>query len=203
MLAYAYRAAARRGIGNAAWVRERAEALPANLGSFRVVTFAQSFHWMDRPRVAAAVATMLDPGGAVVHIDSRTGEVPAEARRAPFPSPPGEALDQLRRQYLGSDRRAGQGIRNTSPSGEDEVFQQAGFMPAETVTVPDRRVVKRTIDDLVANVFSSSSTAPHLLGDRQEDFEADLRKILAQASPHGRFSVRLPDNILRIWRLPT
>ena len=38
--------------------------------------------------------------------------------------------------------------------------------------------------------------------DRQEDFEHDMRKILAQASPSGRFSVRLPDNILRIWRLP-
>jgi hypothetical protein len=128
----------------------------------------------------------LDPGGAVVHVDSRTGE----------------ALDQLRRQYLGSDRRAGQDIRNISPSGEDAVFQQAGFLPAETVTVPDRRAVERTIDDVVVNVFSSSSTAPHLFGDRQEDFEHDMRKILAQASPSGRFSIRLPDNILRIWRLP-
>jgi hypothetical protein len=54
-----------------------------------------------------------------------------------------------------------------------------------------------------ASVFSTSSTAPHLFADRQEDFEADLRKILAQASPAGRFSIRLSDNILRIWRLPT
>jgi hypothetical protein len=82
------------------------------------------------------------------------------------------------------------------------VFQQAGFLPAETVTVPDRRVVERTIDDVVASVFSTSSTAPHLFGDRREDYEKGLREILAQASPPGRFSVRLPDNILRIWRLP-
>ena len=33
MLACASHAAARRGIGNATWVRERAEALPAGLGS--------------------------------------------------------------------------------------------------------------------------------------------------------------------------
>ncbi len=70
------------------------------------------------------------------------------------------------------------------------------------MTVPDRKAVERTIDDVVANVSSSSSTAPHLFGDRQEDFEHDIRKILAQASPSGRFSIRLPDNILRIWRLP-
>jgi hypothetical protein len=112
----------------------RAEDLPAGLGRFRAVTFAASFHWMDRPRVAAAVATMLDPGGAVVQVDApsyRTGELAAEARRGtlPFPPPPDDALDELRRQYLGSDRRAGSGIRNTSPSGEDGVFQAAGFLP--------------------------------------------------------------------------
>jgi hypothetical protein len=54
----------------------------------------------------------------------------------------------------------------------------------------------------VARVFSTSSTAPHLFGDRQEDYERDMREILTQASPSGRFSLRLPDNILRIWRLP-
>ena len=207
MLACASRAAAGCGIGNATWVRQRAEALPADLGSFRAVTFAASFHWMDRPRVASAVATMLDPGGAVVQVDApsyRTGELAAETRRGslPFPPPPDDAIDQLRLRYLGSDRRAGHGIRNTSPDGEDGVFRQAGFLPAETVTVPDQRAVERTIDDVVASVFSTSSTAPHLFGDRQEDYERDLREILTQASPPGRFSIRLPDNILRIWRLP-
>jgi hypothetical protein len=196
-----------RGVGNASWVCQRAEALPAGLGSFRAVTFAASFHWMDRPRVASTVATMLDPGGAVVQVDApgyRAGELSAEARRGtlPFPPPPDDALDQLRHQYLGSDKRAGRGIRNTSPGGEDGVFQQAGFLPAQTVTVPDQRTVERTADDVVASVFSSSSTAPHLFGDRRKDYEADMREILALASPSGRFSVRLPDNILRIWRLP-
>jgi SAM-dependent methyltransferase len=207
MLACAARTAARRGVGNVTWVRERAEALPGGLGSFRAVTFAASFHWMDRPRVASAVATMLDPGGAVVQVDApgyRADELAAEPARGllPFPPPPDDALDQLRRHYLGNDRRAGQGIRNTSPSGEDQVFRKAGFLPAQTVTVPDQRAIEQTIDDLVARVFSSSSTAPHLFGDRRQDFETDMRKILVQASPAGRFSLRLPDNILRIWRLP-
>jgi hypothetical protein len=54
----------------------------------------------------------------------------------------------------------------------------------------------------VARVFSHSSTAPHLFGDRRADFETDMREILARASPAERFAVRLPDNILRVWRLP-
>jgi hypothetical protein len=51
-------------------------------------------------------------------------------------------------------------------------------------------------------VFSLSATAPHLFGDRQDAYEADVREILVLASPSGRFSVRLPDNILRIWKRP-
>ena len=207
MLAQAAQAAAWRGVGNAAWVRSRAEDLPAGLGTFRAVTFAASFHWMDRPRVASAVATMLDPGGAAVQVDApgyRADELAAESRSGtlPFPPPPDDALDRLRRRYLGADRRAGRGIRNTSPDGEDEVFRRAGFLPAQTVTVPDRRAVEQSADELVARVFSSSSTAPHLFGDRRADYEADVREILARTSPAGRFSVRLPDNILRVWRLP-
>ena len=62
---------------------------------------------------------------------------------------------------------------------------------------------QRTIDDIVASVFSTSSTAPHLFGDRRQDFERDVRGILSRASPTGRFSLRLPDNILRVWRLPS
>lgn len=207
MLACASEAAVAQGVGNVTWVRQQAEALPAGLGKFRVVTFAASFHWMDRPRVASAVARMLDGGGAVVQVDApgyRADELAAEARRGllPFPPPPDDALDQLRRRYLGKDRRAGRGIRNTSPSGEDQVFQEAGFRPAQMVTVPDQRVIERTTEDVVARVFSSSSTTPHLLGTRRADFERDMREILAQASPSGRFCLRLPDNILRIWRLP-
>jgi SAM-dependent methyltransferase len=203
MLACASAAAAERGVGNATWVRQRAEALPAGLGRFRVVTFAASFHWMDRPRVASAVAAMLDPGGAVVQVDAPAYRVGESGQGSlPYPPPPDDALDQLRRQYLGRDRRAGRGIRNTSPDGEDGVFQGAGFRPAQTVTVPDGRAVELTVDDVVARVFSMSSTAPHLFGDRREDYERDVRGILTRASRSGRFSVRLPDNILRIWRRP-
>jgi SAM-dependent methyltransferase len=207
MLDHARLAAERLGVGNASWVCQRAETLPGGLGSFRAVTFAQSFHWMDRPLVASAVATMLDLGGAVVQVDAprySTDELAAETRRGslPFPPPPDEALEQLRREYLGADRRAGQGVRNASPDGEDQVFQQAGFLPAETVTVADERAVERTADDIVALVFSTSSTAPHLFGSRRDDYETDLRQILANASESGRFSVRLADNFLRIWRLP-
>jgi SAM-dependent methyltransferase len=205
MLAEARRRAASEGLKNAAWVHMRAEELPGSLGTFRVATLAASFHWMDRPTVARTVREMLDTGSSVVQIDApayRCADL-SEAAGAdlPHPPPPDQAIGELRRRYLGPDTRAGRGIRNTSPDGEDAVFVAAGFAPAQEVTVPDGRILERTIDDLVAERFSSSPTAPHLFGDRVGAFEADLRRLLAERSASGLFSVRLPDNILRIWRV--
>lgn len=206
MLAEAARRASEREVTNASWVCLRAEELPAQLGTFRVVTFAASFHWMDRPKVATAVRSMLEAEGAAVQIDApayRPDDLTSGAARhgeLPHPPPPQEAIVQLRRRYLGSDQRAGQGIRNTSPGNEDAVFRSVGYRPAQRVVVPDGRLMARTIDDLVAGVFSSSSTAPHLFGSRIQAFEADLRAELAAASPSGMFSVRLPDNVLSVWR---
>ena len=80
------------------------------------------------------------------------------------------------------------------------MFIDAGFAPARRVVVPDGRVINRTIDDLVATTFSSSPTAPHLFDDRAVEFESDLRRLLADASPSGSFSVRLPDNVIRVWK---
>ena len=86
MLAEGARRAADAGIENIVWVRARAEDLPAGLGRFRVATFAQSFHWMDRDRVAAIVFEMLEPGGALVHISDVKGHegMGSLRRRAPL-----------------------------------------------------------------------------------------------------------------------
>jgi ubiquinone/menaquinone biosynthesis C-methylase UbiE len=198
MLAEAQRLATERRIANARWVHGRAEELPAGLGHFRAVTFAASFHWMDRPMVAAAVRTMLEPDGVVVHVDNRHqngfGTVPGRS------GPPGDGIQALRRAYLGDDRRAGAGVRNSSPDDEDDVFRAAGFEGPEVVVVPDGRVIERTVTDVIAEVFSMSSTAPHLFGSRVTEFETELRVLLEQAATNGTFTVVLPDNELKIWR---
>lgn len=201
MVAEAERTAAEENITTATWVRMRAEELPADLGTFRVVSFGQSFHWMDRPRVAAIVRDMLEPGGVVVQVDLWHQTPPGqEPRRGPYPAVPEAAIDELRRRWLGPNRRAGQGFRDTSPDREDEVFQDAGFAPEEIVVVPDDRFLVHSIDDVVAWVLSTSSTAPHLFGEQLEEFTNDLRDLLHEASPEGRFSVALSDNRLRIRR---
>jgi SAM-dependent methyltransferase len=202
MLAEAARQAARRGVGTVRWVQARAEDLPAGLGEFRVVTFAQSFHWMDQVRVAAAVHAMLEPGGALVHI-SDLKDAPPPAAPLPRPYPPYPAIADLVRRYLGPARRAGRGViaGGETPGGEKEVFEAAGFAGPQRLIVPAGQAIDRSADDLVAWTFSLSASAPHLFGDRRPEFERDLRALLHDAAPDGRFAEHAPPTDIHIWRL--
>ena len=199
MVEQARRLAAERGIGNARFLHRRAEELPGGLGRFRVVTFAASFHWMDRPLVAGLVHSMVTCDGAVVHVDERR-DLPEADQPAPHPAPPEAGIDDLLRSYLGPQRRAGRSIRTSSPSGEPAVFQAAGFDGPDDVPIPDGRILERTADQIVADTFSRSYAAPHLFGDRVAAFERDLRSLLLVASPDGLFSVRRPDGLLHVYR---
>ncbi len=188
MLAEARRLA--RG-ANCRWVHRRAEELPAGLGRFRLVTFAQSFHWFDRPRVAAAVRGMLEPGGVCAHVHATTHEGAG--------SVPHEEIAELVREYLGPVRRAGQGtLPSGTPGGEAEIYRGAGFRGPRRFTAPGR-VVTRTVDEVVAGVFSLSSSAPHLFGERLAEFEAGLRELLERASPAGVFTERLREIAVDLW----
>ncbi|HET6504823.1 MAG TPA: class I SAM-dependent methyltransferase [Amycolatopsis sp.] len=201
MLVEARRAAARLAVTNVEWRRSRAEDLPAGLGEFRVVAFAQSFHWMDRPLVASRVRGMLDPGGAWVHVGAVTHRgVPGEDM-LPYPRPPWDRIDGLVAAHLGPLRRAGQGVLpNGTSGGEEEIMREAGFRGPVRLEVGGGEVVERGVDEIVSAVFSLSGSAPHLFGDRVPDFEARLRRLLGQESPAGRFSERLREITAVIWR---
>jgi ubiquinone/menaquinone biosynthesis C-methylase UbiE len=64
MIARASAGAERAGRRHVRFRHMRAETLPGGLGTFRLITFAQSFHWVDQPRVARAARSMLEPDGA-------------------------------------------------------------------------------------------------------------------------------------------
>lgn len=200
MLAEAARLAAQQHIGNVSWRHLRAEELPADLGPFDVITFAQSFHWMDRPRVAAAARSMLAPAGALVHVHAITHEGVDTDDPLPYPKPPQQETIALVQRYLGPDRRAGQGfLVGGTPGGEDVIYRAAGFTGPQRLEVPGR-VVTRTAEEVAASVYSLSSSAPHLFGDRLEDFDAELQSLLADASEAGLFSEHMQAVALDVWR---
>jgi SAM-dependent methyltransferase len=201
MLVEAARRADAANATNIQWRQLRAENLPAGLGTFRMVTFAQSFHWMDQLLVAQRVRGMIDPGGAWVHVGATTHQgVPGEDP-LPHPRPPWDLIGELVTRYLGSVRRAGQGVLpNGTVGGEEEIMRQAGFAGPTRMEVGGDQIVDRNVDDIAAAVFSLSGSAPHLFAARLPAFEADLRDLLLRTSDNGHFSERTREIAIVIWR---
>jgi ubiquinone/menaquinone biosynthesis C-methylase UbiE len=199
MLAEAARLAEQRGVQNVNWRHLRAEELPAGLPSVRVATFAQSLHWMDRRRVTAAVRAMLEPGGKAVHVHATTHQGVMSGARLAHPLPPREQITRLVRRYLGPQPRAGQGTLMSGTSEREQViYEAAGFTGSERLEVPGR-IVDRTVEEVSASVYSLSSAAPHLFGDRLEQFDAELRHLLVEAADGGCFSEQLRSIEVDIW----
>ncbi|QIQ00930.1 class I SAM-dependent methyltransferase [Streptomyces liangshanensis] len=203
MIAEAERQA--RGTGVSAktrWVRARAEELPLDLGTFTGAAFGQSFHWMERDLVASVVKDMLVPGGALLHL----ADLKTETRTAdglPHPAVPYAEITALTERYLGPVRRAGRGmLRHGTPGDEAAVLTRAGYAGPRRYVVPGGQELVRTREDVAAWVFSLSFSAPHLFGGQRDAFEADLARLLREASPSGRFSERGPSTEVFVWDGP-
>jgi len=202
MLAEAERRAKEQGVTHARWVSARAEELPAGLGRFRVATFGRSFHWMDPERVAPAVFDLLEPGGALVLLFETGERAPEPAALRPHPPPPRAAIEELLQQYLGSERWTAHARRLGRQDERARVLDRAGFVGPEQVHAIGRETFVRSADDVIAFFYSYSHAAPHLFGARLAEFEADVRRVLADASPSGLFCEESRDTDALIWRKP-
>jgi SAM-dependent methyltransferase len=187
MLGEGARRAAEAGVENVRWVQALAEEIPElDLGTFRLVTFGQSFQWTDRERVADAVYDIIEPGGAlalVVH--TRDGRPQPAGPR--YPEIPHDEIRSLVARYLGPRQRAGQGFRSPPPDRYEDALRRTRFATARIVFAPGRPDIVRDVDTVVAGYFSMSTSAPHLFGNQREAFESDLRALLAAHSPSGLF----------------
>lgn len=189
MIDEAVRRAAAQDVGNVTWRCLRAEELPADLLSVDVITFAQSFHWMDRPQVAAAARRLLRPGGALVHVSATTHRGVTTGGQ----DPPWDAITDLIATYVGP-RRA---VPGDLPGNEDEIYRTAGFEDPRTIELPGR-VVHRSTEDIVAAVYSLSGSTPHRFGERLPEFDRDLRALLRDAG--NEFTERMRSIVLHLWR---
>jgi SAM-dependent methyltransferase len=187
MLAEGARAAEAQGVTNIRWVCARAEELPGVApGPYRLVSFGQSFHWTDEAQVAETVYDLLEPGGAlalVVHTVDGPPQPPS-----PGPPPiPHEEIKALVGRYLGSTQRAGQGLIPPRTRRFEDVLVRTRFGAPESLSIPGIPDLVRDSESVLAGYFSFSWSAPHLFGDRVDDFARDVRDLLASRSPDGTF----------------
>ena len=187
MLAEGRRAAEEKPVMNVRWVQGLAEDLPAAApGPYRLVAFGQSFHWTDMQRVAETVYDMLEPGGALALIVHTVTGRP----RPPDPGVPPIPHDEIKalvEKYLGSTRRAGQGTAPQRTHRFEDVLARTRFgVPQQFFAsgIPD---LLRDSESVLSGYLSMSSSAPHLFGDRLDDFAGEVRALLANRSAEGVF----------------
>jgi SAM-dependent methyltransferase len=187
MLAEGWRAAGQEGVVNIRWVQGLAEDLPAVApGPYRLVTFGQSFHWTDEQPVAETVYDMLEPGGALALIVHTAAGRP----RPPDPGVPPIPHDEIKalvEKYLGSARRAGQGTAPQRTHRFEDVLARTRFGVPQQLFVPGIPDLLRDSDSVLSGYLSLSSSAPHLFGDRLDDFAGEVRALLANHSDEGIF----------------
>jgi SAM-dependent methyltransferase len=187
MLAEADRHARENGVTNVNWVQGLAEQIPdLGLGRFRLVTFGQSFHRTDRERVAEAVYDLLEEGGSIAMV-AHTVEGRPEPPGPGYPRIPHDEILSLIDSYLGPRRRSGQGYTPPSTDRWEAALSRTRFGQSREVFAPGRPDIVQDVDGVLANYLSMSYAAPHLFGDRLEDFERDSRQLLTERSDSGLF----------------
>jgi ubiquinone/menaquinone biosynthesis C-methylase UbiE len=177
------------GVANVHWVQGVAEDIATlNLGSWRVVTFGQSFHRVRRLVVAEAVYDLLVPGGSLVLISHHPDDGRPRPADPGYPQVPHAAVTNLILSYLGDGTRHYLASWNEGqPACFEDTLSQTRFGGSRTIYAPGRRDLISDIDTVVANVFSLSYAAPRWFGDRRAEFEADLRHLLHECSPDDLF----------------
>lgn len=169
------------------WVQARAEEIPdLALAPVRVATFGQSFHWTDRQRVAEAVYALLVPGGAIVLISHEVAGRPVPDGPGAPPIPHDEIKAVVRR-HDGPHQRAGQGVWMPEPDRHEDVLARTPFTRPRHLWAPGRADLVRSTDEVISGLFSMSFAAPHLFGDRLDEFVDELQELLTSVSPSGMF----------------
>ncbi len=187
MLAEGHRVAAERGITNIRWVQALAEDLPgAAPGPYRLVAFGQSFHWTDEARVAETVYDLLEPGGVLALIVHTVEGRPIPHSPGPPPIPHAE-IKALVEKYLGSTKRAGQGTAPVRTHRFEDVLVRTRFGTPRVIFAPGIPDLVRDSESVLSGYFSLATSAPHLFGDRVDDFAREVRALLASRSPDGVF----------------
>jgi len=189
MLQVGQRRCQQAGVANVRWVQGVAEDIATlNFGSWRVVTFGQSFHRVRRLEVAEVVYDQLAPGGSLVLISHNVDDGCPRPANPGYPEIPHAAVSRLVLDYLGDSTRHYLATWNEDqPARFEDTLSQTRFGVSRTIYAPGRPDLVRDIDSVVANYFSLSYAAPRWFGHRRADFEADLRHLLLEYSPNGLF----------------
>jgi hypothetical protein len=167
------REASRRGVMNIAWRVERAEDLQLRARSVELITVGEAIHRLDQARIIERALEWLQPGGSLATLGSEPGWRGDEKWKRVL-------VDVVNRWTA-----AALGDPNEGPwGGPGDALRAAGFKVVECETVVP---FVWTCESIIGFMFSTSIASRRVLGDKVDDFEADLRAALLEVEPSDRF----------------
>jgi hypothetical protein len=100
---------------------------------------------------------------------------------------PHAEIEELVRKYLGPTRRAGQSTAPVQALSLQDALASTRFGAPRVTFAPGIPDLMRDIESVVSGYFSMSYAAPHLFGDRVEEFADEVRELLRERSPEAVF----------------
>lgn len=154
-----------------------------------LVTICRAFYWLDQAAVLARLDTQVSPDGAVAIF----GDNSFWAATSPWKA----AVRSVIQNFLGEQRRAGTSTFQHHNRPYSDIMRESPFRQVEELSVPVTRTW--TADSILGYLYSTSFAAPHLFGDRIDEFDQTVRATLTQFSATDTFE---EDNefLIRIGR---
>jgi SAM-dependent methyltransferase len=171
--------AARRAAANAGHaltlIEGKAETLPADIGTFDIVTIGRALHWMDRDQTLALLDRLVARDGTIGICASFS----ATDGRNPWL----DDYNEVRRRWSPAQlwEEAGRGTRTHRDL--PAFFRGSAFQPTELVTIETSHAV--SVQDLTRRTLTYSSSSPDALGENVEAMLHEVEERLASFSRDG------------------
>ena len=172
----AAREAAARASQPLTLIESRAEDLPADIGSFDVVTIGRALHWIDRDGTLGLFERLVAPGGTILVCSSHS----AADGRNPWLGEFNQARRFWSEAGLSSESGAGERIHRDLAA----FFHGTRFHVAEAVKVEASHEIS-VHDHLARRVLTFSSSSPDVLGDKTDAMLRDVEQRLLPLSRKG------------------
>jgi ubiquinone/menaquinone biosynthesis C-methylase UbiE len=171
----AARTAAARAARPLTLIEGKAEALPAEIGRFDVVTIGRALHWMDRDAILARFERLVAPEGVILICSSHSA--------LDGSNPWLDEFNKARRAWSqdGLWSEAGKGARTHRDLAG--FFAGTRFhLESPVMTATSHEI---SVNDLARRVLTYSSSSPEVLGDRTEAMLGDVGQRLLPLSRNG------------------
>ncbi|MFJ8064597.1 class I SAM-dependent methyltransferase [Psychrobacillus sp. NPDC096426] len=136
--------------------------------TFRLVTIAKAFHWMDREKVLETLYEMVAYGGGIAIIDTYS----SNKELLPWK----EKVEEVVRHWYGNERRAGNSTYSHPTISHQTIIANSKF-DLEIHEIPTYEQVW-TLDTIMGNLYSTSYGTKRFLGENVQSFEKHLKEEL-------------------------